>query len=512
MQVVPTRSAFHLTLASAVAMLTGIGLSRPVAVLWGGALLFGVVTARAAAKWGAARSRASGFEMVWDDRRRLIPAVRGAPLEVFAILTNRDRRPLEFSDLALMHAAGLEARVTPRSGVIARGASVRVRVELTPHCVGPNGVFGLSIKTSRAPGLFFVPLLFSNPLVVLAAPESHVLALRAPSGVSSHSQPRRAVLAREVAEFRELREHRPGDPFRRIAWKPSARRGKLLVVETEEKFDTDVWVLLDASLELARGVTGRTPRERSLEHAASLIRARLEAGQRVGLIVYASRVLVRVHPEPGRRQWLRMRLTLTEEVHTADADRSALSIFELEQLVFEHISSLDPRLASGGRRERISTELVETLSRGAPYQPAPLRASSPHERALRTYLRAFGIHSPPLDSDERPRSERCLASILNERTFRTGRAGEVIVVGPPPDAHSPQELLVALGRVARRGTRLWFHALGPVLEEDQVAPLRSEIFRRVRSARLEAGLVGSRKILAARGVKVLAVPHQRPRE
>lgn len=511
MQVVPTRSAFHLTLLGAACTLTGIGLSRPVAVLWGGALLLGVVLARAAAKWGAARSRASGFEMVWDDRRRLIPAVRGAPLKVFAILTNRDSRPLEFSELALMHAAGMEARVTPRSGIIPRGASVRVRVELTSYCAGPCGVFGLSIKTSRPPGLFVVPLLFSNPLVILTAPESHVLGARAIKGNRCQAQPRRTVLSREIAEFRELREHRPGDPFRRIAWKPSARRGKLLVVETEEKFDADVWVLLDASLELSRGTPGKTPKESALEHAASLIRARLEAGQRVGLIVYAGRELVRIHPEPGRRQWLRMRLALTEEVHTADADRSALSIFELEQLALEHISALDPRLADGGRQP-VSTEQLEALTRGAPYEPQPIFAASPHERALRTYLRAFGIDSPPLDTDERPRSERRLAAILGERTFKSGRAGEVIVVGPPPDAHSPKELLSALERVVTRGTSVWFHAVGSSMEVSEAEPERSEVFRRVKRARLEAGLIESRKILRARGVKVLAVSHQRPRE
>ena len=30
-------------------------------------------------------------------------------------------------------------------------------------------------------------------------------------------------------EIRELREHMPGDPFKKIAWKASARRGRLLV-------------------------------------------------------------------------------------------------------------------------------------------------------------------------------------------------------------------------------------------------------------------------------------------
>ena len=42
-------------------------------------------------------------------------------------------------------------------------------------------------------------------------------------------------------ELRELRELRPGDPFKSIAWKASARSGKLLVREVES-------VLADAVL------------------------------------------------------------------------------------------------------------------------------------------------------------------------------------------------------------------------------------------------------------------------
>ena len=36
-------------------------------------------------------------------------------------------------------------------------------------------------------------------------------------------------------EIRELRDHAPGDPLKRVAWKASARRGRLLVREMERE-------------------------------------------------------------------------------------------------------------------------------------------------------------------------------------------------------------------------------------------------------------------------------------
>ena len=48
-------------------------------------------------------------------------------------------------------------------------------------------------------------------------------------------------------ELRELRDHQPGDPFKRIAWKASARHGTLLVRDHEREERDVVWLLLDAS-------------------------------------------------------------------------------------------------------------------------------------------------------------------------------------------------------------------------------------------------------------------------
>lgn len=514
MQLVPMRSAFHLSLLGTGAMLVGVASAHAGVTLLGGALVLGVAFARALAKWGALRSRMSGFEMTWDERRRLIPVIRLRAFELGVILTNRDARALEFSNLELIHAPGLRAEVLPRTGVIARGASVRVQVRIVPECVGPLGVFGLSLKTTRPPGLFETPLVFANPLVVLVSPDSDLRHL-APGRVAVKvAGTRRAFRARDALDFRELREHRAGDPFRRIAWKPSARRGKLLVMETEQQSDSDHWVLLDASCEMSLGPSGHSRRERSLDHVASLIRARLERGERVGFLAYASRELVRIPPEPGHRQWLRVRAALTEAIHTADADRSALGVLELEELAFEHARSLDPTFPQKwSRDESERLALVSELAASGPYRSSPLLAPSVLERALREYIRSFGIASPPSDRSERRASEQRLAAVLGEKGFRGRASGDITIVGRPPNSQSPAELWTAMERLSRRGARLCFHAvpdLGAELGAD--APPDALVLGALR-ARQKASLRATRRLLARHRIGVVSVPDQpRPRE
>ena len=100
------------------------------------------------------------------------------------------------------------------------------------------------------PGLFEVPLAFANPIGI----EVHPAAADRARVVGA----RRTLAARrrnwgpgrrrgEGTELYELREHVSGDPFKRIAWKASARRGRLMVREFEREDRDIVWLILDAS-------------------------------------------------------------------------------------------------------------------------------------------------------------------------------------------------------------------------------------------------------------------------
>jgi hypothetical protein len=60
------------------------------------------------------------------------------------------------------------------------------------------------------------------------------------------------------SDLREIREHIPGDPFKRIAWKATARMRKLMVREFESEIVVTHWLLLDVSSTMRAGGPGRS--------------------------------------------------------------------------------------------------------------------------------------------------------------------------------------------------------------------------------------------------------------
>lgn len=100
-------------------------------------------------------------------------------------------------------------------------------------------------------------------------------------------------------EFYGVREYRPGDQVRRLAWKVFARRGELAIVEFEEERAAEVAVILDVR---ARTYLGASPElfECAVRAAASLAQYYLRQGHRVALLKYGG-VLDWVFPGYGRR-------------------------------------------------------------------------------------------------------------------------------------------------------------------------------------------------------------------
>src|SRR5690606_21877442 len=124
-------------------------------------------------------------------------------------------------------------------------------------------------------------LSFSNPLVLEVLPRALTpRTLGARGERSRHHAPDGGggALLGDGPEFRELREHRPGDPFRRIAWKASARRGRLLVVEKELEQREIVWLLIDASVDSFCGPPGRAGIDLAIDTAQRTIEGHLARG------------------------------------------------------------------------------------------------------------------------------------------------------------------------------------------------------------------------------------------
>lgn len=432
----------------------GVLSSHSAMAAYGAAILLGVALARALTRVSVARARAAGFEMLWLSELPLCRATRGKPFILKAELRNRDTLATRFRNLSVSHAPSFEIKVSPVEGEVPARGSLLLTLRVTAGQVGYHGIHNVTLQTVRAPGLYTIPLSFSNPYVVevLPAPVSVQLP-RTTSGGRARANlanTLRGTRKGDGAELREIREHRPGDAYRRIAWKPSARRGRLLIVEKEAEQADTVWVLLEASMEASSGPPGNTALDGAIDRAMARAESHLARGDRVGLAIVGTRVLSRIQPGRGPGHRARLIRALSLSTHCADADRSDWDESDVARKVLEHIASLDARALhlQTYEHEKIYQLASELLAR------IPVRAEAPWstgrlDRLLRQYLLSFGIQPPPRGSSDRHRVQLQLSKELLELAGTRKRPSLVTVYAHPPGFDAPPAFLKALGSLVR---------------------------------------------------------------
>ncbi|MEZ4296215.1 MAG: DUF58 domain-containing protein [Polyangiaceae bacterium] len=409
MQVYPTRTAAHLVVASVAVAAVGLAVESPAIVGWGGGILLAVAVARAVTLVSVARIRAAGFEMLWTGPKRVTRSVRGSTIELEAEVRNRDSRAARYVKLRAIASSQLDVKISPPAGEVAANGKLRVKVLIRTPRVGQHGVHGLALEVHGAPGLFEVPLTFANPYGIEVVPRPLATYAMQPRGGRSRltaavGRPGRA--RGDGNDLRELREHQPGDPFRRIAWKASARRGMLLVRDFEREERDVVWVVLDTAVELWAGPVGRAPLDFMIDEAAAVANRHLSRGDRVGLFLYATTARVFLHPEDGPAQGSKIAHALLVATGTHDFDRSDLDESDVAVRVIEHLRPLDPRGLADVRRGDLDrlAQRADQLRARAPFAAAAPAARTPRDRSLRRYLAAYGIESPPRSEQLRPGS------------------------------------------------------------------------------------------------------------
>jgi len=104
------------------------------------------------------------------------------------------------------------------------------------------------------------------------------------------------------------------------------------------------------------------------------------------------------------------------------------------QRVVEHARPLDPRGLADVRKGDLDAlvKRAETLRARAPFAPRLPFAHTPREQALRHYLAAFGIESPPRLDGERPKADDTMVHVLARLGTEKPRASIVHVWAPAP--------------------------------------------------------------------------------
>lgn len=113
---------------------------------------------------------------------------------------------------------------------------------------------------------------------------------------------RAARLAGAGTEFESLREYEPGDPYRDIDWKATARRGRPMVRRYEPERSQTLIVAIDAGRLMAAKAGALSKLDHAVNAALLLAYLGLEMGDHVGILVFGRDVERFVPPRKGRKQ------------------------------------------------------------------------------------------------------------------------------------------------------------------------------------------------------------------
>ena len=179
-------------------------------------------------------------------------------------------------------------------------------------------------------------------------------------------------------EFKELRPYQPGDPFKRINWKASARRASSnnipLINELEPETKRAVWIFLDIANYMDVGVPLSNPLESTVEASGTLAQYYLSRGSTLGAYAYnssggAGELLT---PETGMRQFNRLMGMLAglkpgpaEQDLLQSVERCKSFLYRIRPDVFV-ITRLDVHYARPGEStaefERFKTAIARLIS------------------------------------------------------------------------------------------------------------------------------------------------------
>jgi uncharacterized protein (DUF58 family) len=180
-------------------------------------------------------------------------------------------------------------------------------------------------EASRSPG----------PGVVVAGPSSVTTnrcgagysdqSAGAPRGNPAGARPRRVIGA--GSELHQLRGYVRGDSLARIDWKATARAGRLVTREFSEDQHLDVLVAIDAG-RLSRVRAGRLDRFGVYANVvARFAEIVVPNDDRIGMIVFADRLLAVCPPDRGLPAVTRIRRTLAQlSVQAAESDPLAAAV------------------------------------------------------------------------------------------------------------------------------------------------------------------------------------------
>ena len=288
------RRALAYFVVAAVGLLVGIALSEPRLVAVGAAFLAPVLLGLG----GPPPRLPEASARLARDR-----VVEGGGTDVELTLTASEACPWLAVDLQLPARLGLDG---DRRRVLALAAGETRTLEYTVECPRWGAFHIPSVRLVARDGLRLrrVEATLEPAATLRVYPSVERLRrLARPRATRPVSGSRPAAVPGEGIEFAELRFLAPGERARRINWRATAARGRLLVSDRLPERSSDVVVFVDALG--AAGSSEASTLDQAVRAAASLTAAYLRRRDRVGLLRFGGD-LEWIIPGSGLRQQYRI--------------------------------------------------------------------------------------------------------------------------------------------------------------------------------------------------------------
>ncbi|OWK47010.1 DUF58 domain-containing protein [Fimbriiglobus ruber] len=197
---------------------------------------------------------------------------------------------------------------------LAPGEPISLEYTLRTATPGVLRFEGVSVRIADVAGLFYKRLFIRNPVDCLVLPPLTDDEGRRRANKRFNSLPPPGVhrLRRpgNGSELLDLREYRPGDPPKMIAWKPSARRDKLIIKEFESDVPVRCVLFVDASNGARVGPPGAAPVVRLAGIASGVAQAAAANRDLVGLTVFDEETTAATPPARTRVHTINLLRTL----------------------------------------------------------------------------------------------------------------------------------------------------------------------------------------------------------
>jgi uncharacterized protein (DUF58 family) len=127
-------------------------------------------------------------------------------------------------------------------------------------------------------------------------------------------------------DLADLREYHPGDDVRTIDWNVTARLATPYIRQYVEDRDITAWFLLDLSPSVDFGTVNSLKRDCLIDFVTVLVRLLTRHGNRVGAMLYGSRVERIIPARGGRLHVLRLINDLLKQPHLSRAPMTDLKV------------------------------------------------------------------------------------------------------------------------------------------------------------------------------------------